>query len=63
MHELEAPNDTFDDCKQRRNHVPIYEHQATILLQVWDILSRKKSCSDGTKSGYDLADAPAGIWV
>jgi len=63
MHELEATNDKFWCCKQRRNCALIYEHQAMILLQVWDILSRKKSCSDLWASSYDLADAPAMIWL
>jgi len=37
-------------------------NRAMILLQVWDILSRKKSCSNLWQSGYDFADTPAGFW-
>jgi len=54
MRELEATDDRFEVCKQEKNRAPIYEHRATIWLRIWDMLSRKKLCSDWPESDYDF---------
>jgi len=61
VHESEAAKRLIFYVETKEKLCSDLQHRATILLQVWDILSRKKSCSDLWKSGYDLADAPARI--
>jgi len=54
VHELEAAKRLIFYAEKKEKSCSDLQHRATILMQVWDLLSRKKSC-------YDLADAPARI--
>jgi len=62
-HELEAAKRLIFYVETKEKSCSDLQNRATILLHVWDILSRKKSCSDLWKSVYDLRDTLAGFWV